>query len=76
MFFKRRTADLSSARDTEQVKSDPEEPPDPPKVRATWNGVLYVDERELFESKVGVKALAEAEELEKRLRKERQQESR
>lgn len=76
MFFKKRTADQSTARDSKQLRPDSAEPPETPKVRATWNGVLYVDERELFESKAGMRALAEAEALEERLRKERQQRSR
>ena len=76
MFFKKRAADQTTARDSKQLRPDSAEPPETPKVRATWNGVLYVDERELFESKAGVKALAEAEALEKRLRKQRQQRSR
>lgn len=76
MFFKKRAADQSTPRDSKQLGPDSAEPPETPKVRATWNGVLYVDEREMFESKAGVKALAEAEALEKRLRKQRQQRSR
>ena len=73
MFFKRRTADRSTARDPKQVKSGRLKTP---KVHATWNGVLWVDVQELFESEAGEEALREAEELEKRLQMERQQRSR
>jgi len=59
MFFRKRIADSQAARTPR---------PERPKVRATWNGVLYVNEKELFESEVGQRALREAEELERRLR--------
>ena len=59
MFFKKRIADSETAHTPR---------PERPKVRATWNGVLYVDAKELFESEVGQRALREAEELERRLR--------
>ena len=59
MFFRKRIADSQAARTPR---------PERPKVRATWNGVLYVDQQEPFESEVGQRALREAEELERRLR--------
>ena len=59
MFFKKRTADSQTSRTPR---------PERPRVRATWNGVLYVDQQEPFESEVGQRALREAEELERRLR--------
>lgn len=59
MFFRKRTADSQAATTTRRER---------PTVHVSWFGVFSVDEKELFESEVGQRALREAEKLEKRLR--------